>query len=58
MVESERGWGQEYWVERFETAKAREARKNEIKRKNVGPTPDWYISYTGEFEEDEIILAH
>lgn len=51
MVESERGWGQEYWNETFYSEKDRKARMRQIDNKNKAEkAPDWYISYRGTSE--------
>lgn len=45
MVESERGWGQDYWTREFETLEAAIKHKNEINEKNqFDKAPDWYIA--------------
>lgn len=43
VVESERGWGQEYWTEDFDTLDEAEARIKFINLQNTSPTaPDVY----------------
>lgn len=54
MVESERGWGQEYWHEDFDTEEAAVKYFQETNAKNDLPyTPDWYIAarYIEEVED-------
>ena len=44
MVESERGWGQKYWYEDFDTKTEAEAYKFKVNGKNVeSVAPDYYI---------------
>ncbi|QIN94159.1 hypothetical protein PP459_gp074 [Streptomyces phage Wakanda] len=44
VFEHERGWGQDYWYEKFDTPEEAEARINEINSQNKpGPAPDYYI---------------
>lgn len=44
VMESERGWGQNWWVEEFDTPEEAEARINEINGRNVSPiAPDYYV---------------
>lgn len=44
MMESERGWGQKYWHEDFDTKTEAEAYKFKVNSKNVERVaPDYYI---------------
>lgn len=44
VMESERGWGSEQWVESFDTREAAEARIEAINSKNTSPVaPDYYM---------------
>lgn len=44
VMESERGWGQDYWTEEFENLSEAEARIREINLANTSATaPDWYM---------------
>ena len=44
VVESERGWGREYWTEDFNSLAEAEARIREINLANISATaPDWYM---------------
>jgi hypothetical protein len=45
LVESERGWGQEYWYEFFDSITEAEKRIREVNSKNNEKfAPDWYIA--------------
>lgn len=44
LMESERGWGRDYWHEDFNTREEAEARMKEVNSKNTSPVaPDYYI---------------
>lgn len=44
VMESERGWGQSFWEEKFDTAEEAQARITEINSHNTAPVaPDYYI---------------
>ena len=44
IVESERGWGRDYWTEDYNTYEAAKKRIVEINSKNTSRTaPDWYM---------------
>lgn len=44
FVESERGWGQDYWHEDYDTRAEAEARMKEVNSRNKQlVAPDWYI---------------
>lgn len=44
LMESERGWGQDYWHEDYNTRAEAEARMNEVNRKNTAlVAPDYYM---------------
>jgi hypothetical protein len=44
VMESERGWGQDYWEEKFETPEKAQERINEINSRNTSSTaPDYYM---------------
>lgn len=52
LVESERGWGQEYWTEDYDTYVAAQRRIEEVNSKNTEKfAPDWYIAAFPEIEE-------
>jgi hypothetical protein len=43
-MESERGWGQEYWHEDYDTLAEAKARIREVNSKNTSiNAPDWYM---------------
>ena len=45
MIESERGWGQEYWHEDFDTREAAEKYFKDTNAKNTSHSaPVWYIA--------------
>ena len=55
IVESERGWGQEYWTEDFTTYDAAKKRIVEITSRNTSATaPDWYMQAEDRIEVVEI----
>lgn len=44
MMESERGWGQDYWDEDFDTRQEAEARMREVNARNKSHVaPDYYM---------------
>ncbi|QBZ72437.1 hypothetical protein SEA_CIRCINUS_183 [Streptomyces phage Circinus] len=44
VFEHERGWGQDYWYEKFDTPEEAQKRIDEINSKNKpGPAPDYYL---------------
>lgn len=44
LVESERGWGQEYWSEEYDTFEEAKERIKDVNSKNIGATvPGWYM---------------
>lgn len=44
MMESERGWGQKYWHEDYDTRAEAEARKHAVNVRNTSLTaPDYYV---------------
>ena len=44
LMESERGWGQDYWSEDFDTREEAEARMKEVNSRNTSlVAPDWYM---------------
>lgn len=48
MMESERGWGQDYWHEDYETRAEAEARMKSVNAKNISPTaPEYYVQALG-----------
>lgn len=52
VVESERGWGRDEWVEEFSTFEEASARVREINSKNTAlHAPDWYIQASNEIKE-------
>lgn len=45
LVESERGWGQEYWTEDYDTRVEAEERIRSVNAKNTALTaPDYYVA--------------
>jgi len=55
VVESERGWGREYWQELFDTYEEAKARIKEINSKNTSLTaPDWYMQADDTIEAVEV----
>jgi hypothetical protein len=55
IVESERGWGQEYWTETYDTYEEAENRIREINRKNTSLTaPNWYMQAEDTIEAIEV----
>lgn len=52
MIESERGWGQNRWANRYKSAKARQAEIDDIKKTNtLASAPDYYITYGAQWIE-------
>jgi hypothetical protein len=55
LMESERGWGQEYWHEDYDTI---EEAKERIRSVNVNNTatsaPDWYMRAFDDIETIEV----
>ena len=52
LMESERGWGQEYWHEDYDTLAEAKERIRSVNDKNTSPTaPDWYM------QADEFVEA-
>lgn len=48
MMESERGWGQDYWHVDFDTREDAQAYLEETNAKNTSPTaPDYYVMALG-----------
>ena len=48
MMESERGWGQNYWDVEFDTRKQAEAYMKKINDQNTSPVaPDYYMQALG-----------
>lgn len=44
LVESERGWGQEYWQETFDTYEEAKERIRKVNAQNTSSVaPDWYM---------------
>jgi hypothetical protein len=44
LLESERGWGQEYWTEEYNTYEEAKSRIKFVNEQNVSDTaPDWYM---------------
>ncbi len=44
LVESERGWGQDYWHEDYDTYQEAKSRIQKVNSANkAGPAPDWYM---------------
>lgn len=48
MMESERGWGQDYWNEDYDTREEAEARMKSVNARNTAPVaPDYYVQALG-----------
>lgn len=44
LMESERGWGRDYWHEDYATFEEAKKRIEEVNSRNTSPTaPDWYM---------------
>lgn len=44
LMESERGWGREYWSEDYDTLQEAKERIRSVNSKNTSATaPDWYM---------------
>ena len=55
VVESERGWGREYWQEVFDTYDEAKARIKEINSKNTSiRAPDYYMQADDTIEAIEV----
>ena len=55
IVESERGWGREYWHEDFETYEEAVARIKEVNEKNTAlSAPEWYMQAESTVEAIEV----
>jgi len=55
LVESERGWGQEYWQEEFETYEQALARIKEVNSANTSlAAPDYYVRAESQIEAIEV----
>ena len=53
VMESERGWGQDFWTEDYDTPEEAKARILEVNSDNVSYTaPDWYMMA---FEEITVV---
>lgn len=51
LVESERGWGQEYWTEEYDTLDEALARIKSVNRQNTSTTaPNHYIQAENQVE--------
>lgn len=51
LVESERGWGQEYWTEDYDTRDEAQERIRSVNAENVAQkAPDWYVAAFPEIE--------
>lgn len=45
LVESERGWGQDFWAETYNTRAEAEERIRSVNAENTAEkAPDWYIA--------------
>lgn len=52
LMESERGWGQDYWTRDFDTREEAEACIREVNAKNTAMVaPDYYIQALSEIKE-------
>jgi hypothetical protein len=55
LVESERGWGREYWHEDYDTLVEAHRRIQEVNSRNTAPTaPDFYIAADEKVEAVEV----
>lgn len=55
LVESERGWGREYWHEDYDTFEEAQKRIQEVNSMNTGSTaPDWYMQAEQVIEAVEV----
>ena len=55
LVISERGWGQEYWNEDFDTFEEAKQRIQEVNSRNIGNTaPDTYMKAFESIEAVEV----
>lgn len=55
LMESERGWGQDYWAERFDTYEEAAGRIAEVNSKNTAATaPDYYITAFADIKAVEV----
>lgn len=44
LMESERGWGRDYWTEDYDTYEEAKERIRSVNAENTAPTaPDWYM---------------
>lgn len=51
LVESERGWGQEYWTEDFDSRAQAQERIRSVNAKNTAKVaPDYYVAAFPEIE--------
>lgn len=54
LVESERGWGQDYWHEDYDTYEEAKERIRSVNAENTAPTvPDWYMRAENRIEAVE-----
>ena len=55
LVESERGWGQEYWHEDYDTYQEAKERIRDVNSKNTDLiAPDWYMRAEETIEAVEV----
>jgi hypothetical protein len=55
VMESERGWGREYWTETYDTYEEAKTRIHSINSKNTSPTaPDYYMQAEETIEAVEV----
>jgi hypothetical protein len=56
LVESERGWGREYWQETYDTFEEAQQRIRSVNEKNTSMTvPDWYMIAETGIEAVEVV---
>ena len=55
VMESERGWGRDYWTEDYNTYDEAKKRIDEINSKNTSwAAPDWYMQAETKIEAVEV----
>jgi len=55
LMESERGWGQDYWTEDYDTLAEAKERVRSVNAQNTSLTaPDWYMKADEKIEAVEV----
>lgn len=55
LMESERGWGQDYWHEDYDTLEEAKERIRSVNAKNTSlAAPDWYMQAEEKIEAVEV----